>query len=108
APWPGKITEYHSPGGAGVRVDSGVFGGWTVPAHYDSLLSKVIVHAPTREQALVRMLGALDEYIIGGIRTNIDLHKQLLRLPEVMEGRMTTRTVENFMAERAAERAKVN
>ncbi len=108
APWPGKITEYHSPGGAGVRVDSGVFGGWTVPAHYDSLLSKVIVHSPTREQALVRMLGALDEYIIGGIRTNIDLHKQLLRLPEVMEGRMTTRTVENFMAERAAERAKIN
>jgi len=101
APWPGKILEYHSPGGAGVRVDSGVFGGWTVPPHYDSLLSKVIVHAPTREQALVRMLGALDEYIISGIRTNIDLHKQLLRLPEVMEGRMTTRTVENFMAERA-------
>jgi len=101
APWPGKITEYHPPGGAGVRVDSGVFGGWTVPAHYDSLLSKVIVHAPTREQALKRMLGALDEYIIAGIRTNIDLHKQLLRLPEVVEGRMTTRTVENFMAERA-------
>jgi len=101
APWPGKILEYHSPGGAGVRVDSGVFGGWTVPPHYDSLLSKVIVHAPTREQALVRMQGALDEYIISGIRTNIELHKQLLALPEVMEGRMTTRTVENFMAERA-------
>jgi acetyl-CoA carboxylase biotin carboxylase subunit len=101
APWPGKILEYHPPGGAGVRVDSGVFGGWTVPAHYDSLLSKVIVHAPTREQALQRMQGALGEYIISGIRTNIDLHKQLLALPEVMEGRMTTRTVENFMAERA-------
>ncbi|MEO6602739.1 MAG: acetyl-CoA carboxylase biotin carboxylase subunit [Polyangiaceae bacterium] len=101
APWPGKILEYHPPGGAGVRVDSGVFGGWTVPPHYDSLLSKVIVHAPTREQALQRMQGALGEYIISGIRTNIDLHKQLLALPEVMEGRMTTRTVENFMAERA-------
>jgi acetyl-CoA carboxylase biotin carboxylase subunit len=101
APWPGKITEYHPPGGAGVRVDSGVFGGWTVPSHYDSLLAKVIVHAPTREQSLIRMIRALDEYIIGGIRTNIDLHKQLLRLPEVMEGRMTTRTVENFMAAKA-------
>jgi acetyl-CoA carboxylase, biotin carboxylase subunit len=101
APWPGKILEYHPPGGAGVRVDSGVFGGWTVPPHYDSLLSKVIVHSPTREQALKRMQGALSEYIISGIRTNIDLHKQLLALPEVMEGRMTTRTVENFMAERA-------
>jgi acetyl-CoA carboxylase biotin carboxylase subunit len=101
APWPGKILEYHSPGGAGVRVDSGVFGGWTVPPHYDSLLAKVIVHAPTREQALIRMLGALDEYIISGIRTNIELHKQLLNLPEVVEGRMTTRTVENFMAQQA-------
>jgi len=101
APWPGKILEYHPPGGAGVRVDSGVFGGWTVPAHYDSLLSKVIVHAATRERALARMYGALDEYIISGIRTNIELHKQLLRLPEVIEGRMTTRTVENYMAERA-------
>jgi len=101
APWPGKITEYHPPGGAGVRVDSGVFGGWTVPAHYDSLLAKVIAHAPTREQALIRMQRALDEYIVGGIRTNIPLHKQLLALPEVMDGSMTTRTVENFMAARA-------
>ncbi len=98
-PWPGKILEYHPPGGTGVRVDSGVFGGWTVPPHYDSLLAKVIVHAPTREQAIVRMQRALDEYIISGIRTNIPLHKQLLALPEVLEGRMTTRTVENFMVE---------
>src|SRR3954462_1030892 len=55
APWPGKITEYHPPGGAGVRIDSGVFGGFTVPPNYDSLLGKVIVHAATREQALKRM-----------------------------------------------------
>jgi acetyl-CoA carboxylase biotin carboxylase subunit len=101
APWPGKITEYHPPGGAGVRVDSGVFGGFTVPANYDSLLGKVIVHASTREQALKRMQRALDEFIIGGIRTNISLHKELLALPEVMNATMTTRTVENFMAARA-------
>ncbi len=100
APWPGKITEYHPPGGAGVRVDSGVFGGFTVPSNYDSLLGKVIVHAPTREQAIARMQRALDEFIIGGIRTNIPLHKELLDLPEVLEGTMTTRTVENFMAAR--------
>jgi len=100
APWPGKITEYHSPGGIGVRVDSGVFGGWQVPAHYDSLLAKLIVHGKSREQALRRMRRALDEFIVGGIRTNIDLHKQLLDLPEVREGRMTTRTVEQFMAAR--------
>jgi acetyl-CoA carboxylase biotin carboxylase subunit len=100
APWPGKITEYHPPGGAGVRVDTGVFGGFTVPANYDSLLGKVITHAPTREQAIKRMQRALDEFIIGGIRTNIPLHKELLGLPDVLSGEMTTRTVENFMAAR--------
>ncbi|HEY3500110.1 MAG TPA: acetyl-CoA carboxylase biotin carboxylase subunit [Polyangiaceae bacterium] len=100
APWPGRITEYHPPGGIGVRVDSGVFGGWAVPPNYDSLLAKVIVHAPTREQALRRMRGALDEFIVGGIRTNIELHKRLLDLPEVRDASMTTRTVENMMARR--------
>jgi acetyl-CoA carboxylase biotin carboxylase subunit len=105
APWPGKITEYHPPGGTGVRVDSGVYAGWTVPSVYDSLLSKVIVHAPTREEAIVRMQRALDEYIIGGIRTNIALHKELLADPEVRAGTMTTRTLERLVAERA-ERAR--
>ncbi len=100
APWPGKITEYHPPGGAGVRVDSGVFGGFTVPPNYDSLLGKVIVHAPSREQALKRMQRALDEFIIGGIRTNIPLQKELLALPDVLAAEMTTRTVENYMATR--------
>jgi acetyl-CoA carboxylase, biotin carboxylase subunit len=100
APWPGKITEYHPPGGAGVRVDSGVFGGFTVPPNYDSLLAKVITHGATREQALKRMQRALDEFIIGGIRTNIPLHKELLALPDVQGATMTTRTVENHMAAR--------
>jgi acetyl-CoA carboxylase biotin carboxylase subunit len=97
APWPGLITEWNTPGGAGVRVDSGVYGGWRVPADYDSLLAKLIVHAPTRREALVRMRGALDEFIVGGIRTNIDLHKALLVDREVVEGTMTTRTVERVM-----------
>jgi acetyl-CoA carboxylase biotin carboxylase subunit len=104
APWPGRITEYHPPGGIGVRVDSGVFGGWSVPPHYDSLLAKVIAHGPTRDDALRRMRGALDEFIIGGIRTNIELHKKLLDLPEVKAGRMTTRTVEQFIAKAKAAR----
>jgi acetyl-CoA carboxylase biotin carboxylase subunit len=98
APWPGQITEYHSPGGMGIRVDSGVFGGWRVPSEYDSLLAKLIAHAPTRELALGRMRRALDEFIIGGIRTNIELHKRLLDLPEMKNGTHTTRTVENMMA----------
>jgi acetyl-CoA carboxylase biotin carboxylase subunit len=97
-PWPGKITEYHPPGGAGVRVDSGVYGGFTVPSCYDSLLAKVIAHAPTRAEAIARMRRALREFIIGGIRTNIAFHERLLSDPEVIAGRMTTRTVERIMA----------
>jgi acetyl-CoA carboxylase biotin carboxylase subunit len=100
APWPGKITEYHPPGGAGVRVDSGVFGGFTVPAVYDSLLAKVIVTAPNRSLALARMRRALHEFIVGGIRTNVAFHLRLLDDPEVRAGTMTTRTVERVMAER--------
>ena len=99
APWPGLITEYFPPGGAGVRVDSGVYGGWTVPQHYDSLLAKVITHAPTRTEAIKRMRRALDEFIVGGIRTNIALHKRLLENEEMLEGTMTTRTIENMLAQ---------
>jgi acetyl-CoA carboxylase biotin carboxylase subunit len=98
APWPGLITEYFPPGGTGVRVDSGVFGGWTVPSHYDSLIAKLIVHAPTRQEAIVRMRRALDEFIVGGIRTNIELHKRLLADEEVEAGLMTTRTIERVLA----------
>ena len=97
APWPGLITEYFPPGGAGVRVDSGVYGGWRVPSDYDSLLAKLIVHAPTRGEAIVRMRRALDEFIVGGIRTNIELHKALMNDDEVVRGEMTTRTVERLI-----------
>jgi acetyl-CoA carboxylase biotin carboxylase subunit len=98
APWPGLITEWHPPGGTGVRVDSGVYGGWRVPPDYDSLLAKLIVHAPTRPEAIVRMRRALDEFIVAGIRTNIPLHKALLADQEVIDGTMTTRTVERVTA----------
>jgi acetyl-CoA carboxylase biotin carboxylase subunit len=100
APWPGLITEYSPPGGAGVRIDSGVYGGFRVPPDYDSLLAKVIVHAPTRAEAIVRMRRALDEFIVAGIRTNIDLHKRLLADDEVVRGEMTTRTIERLLAKR--------
>ncbi len=98
APWPGHITEYHPPGGGGVRVDSGVYGGWRVPSCYDSLLAKVITHGTTRQEALARMRCALAEFIIGGIRTNIPLHQALLVNPEVVSGRMSTRTIERVVA----------
>jgi len=84
-----------------VRVDSGVYGGWKVPSDYDSLLAKLIVHAPTRQEAIIRMRRALGEYIVGGIRTNIPLHKRLLEDHEVVEGTMTTRTIERILAQDA-------
>jgi len=96
APWPGLITEWHPPGGTGLRVDSGVYGGWRVPPDYDSLLAKVIAHAPTRKEAIARMRRALDEFIVAGIRTNIALHKALLDDHEVAQGTMTTRTIERI------------
>ena len=98
APWPGRITEYHPPGGGGVRVDSGVFGGWNVPSCYDALLAKVITHGATRAEAIAKMRSALDEFIIGGIRTNIPLHRALLRDPDVLAGTMSTRTIERLVA----------
>ncbi len=100
APWPGLITEYHPPGGNGVRVDGGVYGGFRVPSYYDSLIAKVITHGPTRERALTRMRRALDEFIVGGIRTNIGLHKRLLEHEDVLAGRMSTRTIEELVARR--------
>jgi acetyl-CoA carboxylase biotin carboxylase subunit len=96
-PWPGAITEYHPPGGGGVRVDSGVYGGWRVPSAYDALLAKVITHGSTRAEAIAKMRCALDEFIIGGIRTNIPLHQALLRDPEVVGGTMSTKTIERVV-----------
>ena len=98
APWPGLITEYHAPGGGGVRVDSGVYGGWRVPSCYDALIAKVITHGATRAEAIAKMRCALEEFIVGGIRTNIPLHQALLQDPEVLSGRMSTRTIERLVA----------
>jgi acetyl-CoA carboxylase, biotin carboxylase subunit len=102
APWPGLITEYHPPGGAGVRVDSGVFAGWRVPGHYDSLLSKIITHGRTRTEAIARMRRALDESIITGIRTNVPLHLRILAHPDFVEGRTSTRFLERLLGSKPA------
>ncbi|WP_437948339.1 acetyl-CoA carboxylase biotin carboxylase subunit [Sorangium sp. So ce296] len=98
-PWPGLITEYHSPGGVGVRVDSGVYGGFRVPSSYDSLVAKVIAHGATRAEAIARLRCALDEFIIGGIRTNIPLHQALLRDPDVIAGNISTHTIERVVSQ---------
>ena len=90
APWPGKITAMHFPGGYGVRVDSHIYGGYVVPPHYDSLLGKIIVHAADRQQAIRRMRRCLDEIVIEGIRTNVPFHQRLLAHPDFVAGKMDT------------------
>jgi acetyl-CoA carboxylase biotin carboxylase subunit len=85
-PCPGKVNMFHAPGGPGVRVDSHLYSGYTVPPYYDSMIAKVIVRGRTRELALDRMRGALDEIIVEGIRTNIALHQDLVRDPAFREG----------------------
>ncbi len=77
-PSPGKIERYHPPGGPGIRVDTHIYAGYTVPPHYDSMIGKLIAHGNDRDIAIARLLGALDEINITGIKTNIDLHKDIL------------------------------
>ena len=77
-PSPGRITEWHTPGGPGIRIDSHVFSGYTVPPYYDSMIGKIIAHGDTREQAIARMRIALSELAVEGIKTNAALHRELL------------------------------
>lgn len=97
APSPGKITDYHAPGGPGVRVDSAIYDGYTVPPHYDSLVSKLIVHGADRDDCLMRLRRALDEYVIDGIDTTLPLHQNLLQEPEFLEGRYDIHWLEAFL-----------
>ena len=85
-PSPGKVTQFHAPGGLGVRVDSHLYSGYTVPPFYDSMIAKIITHAPTRKEALKRMEVALDEMIIDGIKTNIPLQQEIVRDALFAEG----------------------
>ena len=85
-PSPGKIASWHAPGGPGVRVDSHVYNGYTVPPNYDSLIGKVITHGNTREIAAARMRGALEETVVEGIKTNIPLHRDLFADPNFLRG----------------------
>ena len=85
-PSPGKIADYHPPGGFGIRIDSGIYSGYEIPPHYDSLIAKLIVHGQNREQCLSRLQRALDEFVIGNIKTTIALHQKLLSTKNFIEG----------------------
>ena len=85
-PSPGKITQYHQPGGLGVRVDSAVYQGYSVPPHYDSMIGKLITYADNRKECIARMNRALEEYVIMGINTNIQLHQKIIMSDEFQSG----------------------
>ena len=97
-PFPGKITTYHPPGGPGIRVDSHIYQGYTVPQHYDSMVAKVIAYGDTRDQAIRRMRIALSEMSIEGIKTNIALHQELMQDAGFIKGGMNIHYLEKKLA----------
>lgn len=95
-PSPGKITSYHSPGGHGVRIDTHAYASYVIPPYYDSMIAKLITVAQTREEAILKMQRALDEYIIEGIKTTIPFHQQLMQNKDFKSGNFTTKFMETF------------
>ncbi|MCB0769187.1 MAG: acetyl-CoA carboxylase biotin carboxylase subunit [Flavobacteriales bacterium] len=100
-PTPGKITSYHSPGGHGVRVDTHVYAGYSIPPNYDSMIGKLIVSAQTREEAITKMERALSEYVIEGVSTTIPFHLQLLQHDAFRKGNYTTKFLDDFELKKA-------
>ena len=96
-PSPGVVQHLHLPAGNGVRVDTGLYTGYRIPSEYDSMIAKVIVHAPDREAALQKMRSALDEMLIVGVETNLDFQYQIMRHPVFCEGKADTGFIENLM-----------
>lgn len=96
-PSPGVVTHMHLPAGNGVRVDSGLYAGYRIPSEYDSMIAKVIVHAPDRESALRKMSAALDEMVILGVETNLDFQYQIIHHPVFTAGKADTGFIENIM-----------
>ncbi|MDQ2078912.1 acetyl-CoA carboxylase biotin carboxylase subunit [Xanthobacteraceae bacterium Astr-EGSB] len=97
-PSPGRIVHYHPPGGLGVRVDSHVYQGYTIPPYYDSLLGKLIVHGKTRGECLMRLKRALDEFVVDGVETTLPLFRALVADPDVINGAYDIHWLERFLA----------
>ena len=102
-PSPGKITTLHAPGGHGVRLDTHVYAGYSIPPNYDSMIAKLITTAQTREEAINKMKRALDEFVIEGIKTTIPFHRQLMEHPDYLAGNYTTKFMEDFVIEKPTE-----
>jgi acetyl-CoA carboxylase biotin carboxylase subunit len=97
-PSPGTITHFHPPGGLGVRVDSGAYAGYTIPPYYDSLIGKLIVHARTRNECLMRLKRALGEFVVDGIETTIPLFSSLISEPDIVDGDYDIHWLEDHLA----------
>jgi acetyl-CoA carboxylase biotin carboxylase subunit len=96
-PSPGKIAYYHPPGGLGVRVDSAVYQGYVIPPYYDSLVGKLIVHGRTRNECLMRLRRALDEFVVDGIETTLPLFRGLVRNHDIQNGQYDIHWLEKFL-----------
>ena len=99
-PSPGRITEFHAPGGLGVRMDSAAYSGYRMPPYYDSLVGKLIVHGRNRNECLMRLRRALDELVVGGIETTIPLFQELIGQPDILDGAYNIHWLENFLSQR--------
>ncbi len=98
---PGKITDFHAPGGLGVRMDSAAYAGYRIPPYYDSLVGKLIVHGKSRNECLMRLRRALDELVIGGIETTIPLFQELIKQPDILDGEYNIHWLEHYLARRS-------
>ncbi len=98
-PSPGKILHYHPPGGLGVRVDSAAYQGYTIPPYYDSMVGKLIVHGKTRQECLMRLKRALDEFVVDGVETTLPLFRTLVRNPDIIDGNYSIHWLEKFLAQ---------
>ncbi len=96
-PSPGKIVGYHAPGGLGVRVDSALYDGYKIPPHYDSMIAKLVVHGTSRNECLLRLKRALDEFVIGGIETTLPLHQQIIAQADFINGDYDIHWLEKFL-----------
>ncbi|MFH0901778.1 MAG: acetyl-CoA carboxylase biotin carboxylase subunit, partial [Pseudomonadota bacterium] len=99
APSPGKISALHLPGGLGVRVDTHIYDQYFVPPYYDSLLAKLIVHAEDRNMVIRRLQRCLEEFVVEGIKTNIDFHRRLLQHPDFINGKLDTHFLDRMAAD---------
>jgi acetyl-CoA carboxylase biotin carboxylase subunit len=98
-PNPGRVTAFHAPGGLGVRVDSALYAGYMVPPFYDSMIAKLIVHAPSRAEAIARLRRALDEFVVVGVKTTLPLHRRIVDDPQFQAGDYTIHWLERFVGQ---------